>query len=257
MTRRGWMRAAPDVFSGWASGAGTDAWWGRRARASSSSAASSSASRARVVARGEGEAPEGCVRRDVRGRVVRFCRARELRAVAALQAEAFYDPVMGRAVGFTPLDAPLRAYFELDVLGALRKKYAYAAMGRFAPLVMESEEGRLIGAIELSVQRDFEVMRALEDVRGSTRDDEYAYLSCMCVDEDFRGQRIATSLVRAGEKVAITWGFNLTTLHVYEENDAALRAYERCGYKVLDRPFRTPYDVVKNQRKLLMAKRVR
>jgi ribosomal protein S18 acetylase RimI-like enzyme len=79
----------------------------------------------------------------------------------------------------------------------------------------------------------------------------------MCVDEDFRGQRIATSLVRAGEKVAIKWGFNLTTLHVYEENDAALRAYERCGYKVLERPFRTPYDVVKNQRKLLMAKRVR
>ena len=172
-------RAAPGVFSGWASGAGTDAWWGRRARASSSSASASSASRARVVARGEGEAPEGCVRRDVRGRVVRFCRARELRAVAALQAEAFYDPVMGRAVGFTPLDAPLRAYFELDVLGALAEKYAYAAMGRFAPLVMESEDGRLIGAIELSVQRDFEVMRALEDVRGSTRDDEYAYLSCI------------------------------------------------------------------------------
>ena len=131
--------------------------------------------------------------------------------MAALQAEAFYDPVMGRAVGVTPLDAPLRAYFELDVLGALRKKYAYAAMGRFAPLVMESEDGRLIGAIELSVQRDFEVMRALEDVRGSTQDDEYAYLSCMCVDEDFRGQRIATSLVRAGEKVAITW---LSLIHI-------------------------------------------
>jgi len=52
VTRRGWMRAAPGVFSGWASGAGTDAWWGRRARASSSSSSASSASRARVVARG-------------------------------------------------------------------------------------------------------------------------------------------------------------------------------------------------------------
>ena len=154
--------------------------------------------------------------------------------MAALQAEAFYDPVMGRAVGFTPLDAPLRAYFELDVLGALRKKYAYAAMGRFAPLVMESEDGRLIGAIELSVQRDFEVMRALEDVRGSTRDDEYAYLSCMCVDEDFRGQRIATSLVRAGEKVAITWGFNSRRFTCTRKRRGA-SAYERCGYKVLDR----------------------
>lgn len=255
------MGAAPHVSPGWTFTAATDA---RRA-SGMRAASSSSSSRARLVApratwsggvaRGEGT-PLGNVYRDSRGRVVRFCDARELRAVSALQAEAFYDPVLGRAAGVTPLDAPLRAYFELDVLGTLRKKYEYAAIGRFAPLVMESEDEKLIGVIELSVQRDFEVMRALEDVRGLTRDDEYAYLSCMCVDENFRGQRIAASLIRAAESVAAEWKFNLTTLHVYEENDAARRAYERCGYKVLDRPFRTPYDVVKNQRKLLMAKRI-
>ena len=52
-----------------------------------------------------------------------------------------FDPVMGR-VGFTPLDAPLRAY-ELDVLGAA-EKYATRRWS-FCPLVVESEDGRLIG----------------------------------------------------------------------------------------------------------------
>jgi ribosomal protein S18 acetylase RimI-like enzyme len=78
----------------------------------------------------------------------------------------------------------------------------------------------------------------------------------MCVDASARRQGIASMLIRAGESVAREWGFNIALLHVYEKNTGAFATYERSGFKVLDRPWRTPYDVLKNQRKLLMAKRI-
>ena len=67
-------------------------------------------------------------------------------------------------------------------------------------------------------------MRALEDVRVDARR-RYAYRR---MAHGFSRTKDRDVAVRAGEKVAITWGFNLTTLHVYEENDAALRHHEQC-----------------------------
>jgi ribosomal protein S18 acetylase RimI-like enzyme len=188
--------------------------------------------------------------------VVRFGESDELDAIAALQTDGFYEPVMGARSGLTAVDGPLRAYFESDVASTLKKKYAYAKLGRFAPLVMEDENGALIGVIEVSVQRDSEVMRAMGTIEGLTVTDEYAYLSCMCVESTRRRSGIATTLIRAGESIAKEWGFNLTMLHVYENNRGAMEAYERNGFATLDRPWRTPVDVVKNQQKILMAKRI-
>jgi len=206
--------------------------------------------------RGAGN-PRGEVFRDAKGRVVRFGESDELDAIAALQTDGFYEPVMGARSALTAVDGPLRAYFESDVASTLKKKYAYAKLGRFAPLVMEDENsGRLIGVIEVSVQRDSEVMRAMGTIEGLMVTDEYAYLSCMCVESTRRRSGIATTLIRAGESIAKEWGFNLTMLHVYENNRGAMEAYERNGFATLDRPWRTPVDVIKNQQKILMAKRI-
>ena len=74
--------------------------------------------------------------RDARGRVARFAERDELDALARLQTRGFYEPALGRGVGaIDAIDGPLRAAFAWDVARTLRKKYAYARAGRFAPLV--------------------------------------------------------------------------------------------------------------------------
>jgi ribosomal protein S18 acetylase RimI-like enzyme len=189
-------------------------------------------------------------------KIVRFAERDELDAIAALQSDAFYEP-LAPALGTTVFDAPVRAYFEYDVRQTLERKYfPYAAQGRFAPLVIDAGESDVVGVVEISVQRDFECMRALEDVEGLSKTHEYAYLSCMAVDASARRRGFATALIAGGEVIAREWGFNILTLHVFAENADALRVYERAGYTVLDRPFRTPLDVVKNRSKLYMAKRL-
>lgn len=191
------------------------------------------------------------------GVVVRFVDARELDALATLQADAFFEPV-----GFVALDRVLRDAFAADVRRTLMRKYAYASAGRFAPLCVERGDGTLAGGCELSVQRDAGTVRSALEAIGDEWDEskvgngEYAYLSCAAVERRSRGRGVGTALVRGAETLASEWGFDFVALHVFETNVAALRAYEKCGYDVVERCARTPWDVVKNQTKLLMVRRV-
>jgi len=58
------------------------------------------------------------------------------------------------------------------------------------------------------------------------------YLSNLCVDEKFRGQKIGRGLVRCVENIAKTcWGYNRIYLHVDEDNLAALNLYKSEGYR--------------------------
>ena len=58
------------------------------------------------------------------------------------------------------------------------------------------------------------------------------YLSNLCVDEKYRGQKIGRGLVRCVENIAKTnWGYNRMYLHVDEDNAAALNLYKSEGYK--------------------------
>jgi len=58
------------------------------------------------------------------------------------------------------------------------------------------------------------------------------YLSNLCVDEKFRGQRIGRGLVRCVENIAKTcWGYNRIYLHVDEDNLPALNLYKSEGYR--------------------------
>ena len=58
------------------------------------------------------------------------------------------------------------------------------------------------------------------------------YLSNLCVDEKFRGQKIGRGLVRCVENIAKTcWGYNRIYLHVDEDNLSALNLYKSEGYR--------------------------
>ena len=53
------------------------------------------------------------------------------------------------------------------------------------------------------------------------------YLSNLCIDEKFRGQKLGKSLVRCVEDIATTtWGYSKLFLHVDLENVPALNLYK-------------------------------
>jgi len=70
------------------------------------------------------------------------------------------------------------------------------------------------------------------DDDGASANDLQPYLSNLCVDEKFRGQKIGRGLVRCVENIAKSaWGYNRMYLHVDEDNLAALNLYKSEGYR--------------------------
>lgn len=254
----------------------------------------------------------------------------QLKAIAELQAVAFFEPV--NAV----VDPLLLEYFKTDVSVTLGKKYEYLDSRRFAPLVATapaedggtrrglngwsdvdgngggaagggggrwppstSKKGDVVGVVELSVQRDADVLRRLpvpmqadangllgavtpwatktaaggprsaEGRAGGVRTkarpgrwqggapcDEYAYVSCMCVREDWRRRGAADALMAAAEKVTKQWGFDYACLHVFQRNAGAIALYRACGYEIVDDQSST-WDTVIGKQRYLMVKRLR
>lgn len=160
--------------------------------------------------------------------------------------------------------------------------------------------GKVIGVVELSIQRDADVLRRLpipqagRGLKGSVTPwadglgepggemeewaerraaaagykprpgrwlggapaDEYAYVSCMCVDDGWRRRGVADALMQAAEKVSTQWGYDCACLHVFQRNAAAIALYCRCGYHVVDDAC-SPWDAVVGKQRYLMVKRLR
>jgi ribosomal protein S18 acetylase RimI-like enzyme len=158
----------------------------------------------------------------------------------------------------------------------------------------------VIGVVELSIQRDTEVLRQLPvpeagrglgavltpwadgldepggemeewaEKRGAARGykerpgrwlggapaDEYAYVSCMCVQDDWRRQGVAGALMEASEKVSTQWGYDCACLHVFQRNAAAVALYRRCGYQIVDDRC-SPWDAIVGKQRFLMVKKLR
>ncbi|GGI56938.1 GNAT family N-acetyltransferase [Winogradskyella haliclonae] len=61
--------------------------------------------------------------------------------------------------------------------------------------------------------------------------DEYAYLGFMFVESEYRGKGIIQSIVDKLKEWALTKGLKEIRLEVYDDNDAAIRAYEKSNFK--------------------------
>ena len=104
-------------------------------------------------------------------------------------------------------------------------------------------EGSLAGVMvlysgEQAIELDLNLASWLQAKNGDHIDippeahrDEY-YIDTVSVDPDFRGQGIGTLLLKRAEEEALQAGFAKLALNVEEEKDAAIRLYERLGYKV-------------------------
>lgn len=69
-----------------------------------------------------------------------------------------------------------------------------------------------------------------------------AYISIVCIDKDFRHQRVGKSLL---EKVVITiknTGMKKIILYTHIENVNAINLYKSFGFKIIDND-RTPFDI--------------
>lgn len=63
--------------------------------------------------------------------------------------------------------------------------------------------------------------------------DRHVYISNLAVDQTFRRQGIALTLLRSCEQVAQRWGIRELHLHVMEDNLAARALYRKAGFSVV------------------------
>jgi len=91
----------------------------------------------------------------------------------------------------------------------------------------ESAEQGLVGSVMLNVCRVPDTLLPPWPHPRPCR----AYLSTLMVCKHARRCGVATSLIRAAERVARRWGFSEMWLHVLIDNAGALALYEGLGYE--------------------------
>jgi len=91
------------------------------------------------------------------------------------------------------------------------------------PILVAEREGKVAGYA-------FCILQVTENDPVLT-DRRVLYIDDLCVDENCRGQGIATVLYRQVCALAKTLSCQAVTLNVWCGNDSALRFYEKCGLK--------------------------
>ena len=198
---------------------------------------------------------------------------RQMKEMSTLQAKCFFTPILGPN---SPLDQLSMLLFQGDVYDTLMEKFKYVEQDRFAPLAVTrknrmrngetttetrkdgsiSDTG-IVGVAEVSIQRDVLIGRSIMKFKDlEEANSEYAYVSCMCVDEEYRKMGVATDLLRESEIVAKKWGFDLLCLHCYEDNIPGISLYKQVGYEevLTDMSLKSPLDILLRKRKVLMCK---
>ena len=89
----------------------------------------------------------------------------------------------------------------------------------------------LVGTVEISV-RSLQKNKLFSLNLWKLDDFEYAYLSNLAVDVDYRQLGIAQQLLNCCEHRALEWGFYDLYLHVLENNHSARRLYYKAGYRL-------------------------
>ena len=84
-----------------------------------------------------------------------------------------------------------------------------------------SNKDTILGTAEIAIQRYY-----------FWSSSQYVYLSNLAVRAECRRQGIAYELLQRCEAVGKQWGLEDMYLHVRENNVAARRLYERCGYRL-------------------------
>ncbi|KAM3382034.1 hypothetical protein T459_09339 [Capsicum annuum] len=173
----------------------------------------------------------------------------EMRKVAAVQAEAFHQPLFF-------FDDLFFEFFQAEVFSGLLYRLKNSPPDRYACLVVEASndtpevEKDIVGVVDATVYRHNDVLQYLP---GAT---EYIYISGIAVLNKFRRQKVATALLNACDVLARFWGFKYLALQAYEDDFGARQLYTNAGYKVVssDAPWKTKW--IGRRRRVVMVKQV-
>jgi GNAT superfamily N-acetyltransferase len=114
-----------------------------------------------------------------------------------------------------PLTDQLKAgevhYYDVAALVASSTSHVLVAV----------DSGRLIGTGHASIKSSLEYLAH----------DQHAYLGLMYVDPEFRGRGIIQSIIADLMQWARTMGVSDFYLDVYAQNQSAVKAYEKFGFK--------------------------
>ncbi|KAI3783675.1 hypothetical protein L1987_42761 [Smallanthus sonchifolius] len=170
----------------------------------------------------------------------------EMRSVANIQAEAFYEPV----VLFNDV---FFQFFQAEVLSGLLYRLRNSPPDRYACLVAEmttsdSQEKQLVGVVDATVFRDAYV---LEHLSGA---DEYLYVSGIAVLRNFRRKKVASVLLKSCEMLARFWGYKYLVLRAYEDDLGARMLYTNAGYKIVSSDPVWTTSWIGRRRRVLMIK---
>ncbi|NEQ36985.1 MAG: GNAT family N-acetyltransferase [Okeania sp. SIO3I5] len=111
----------------------------------------------------------------------------------------------------------------------------------------------LVGTVEISV-RSLQQNGLLFLNPWQLDNFEYAYLSNLAVDADYRRLGIAQQLLNFCEHRVLEWGFGDLYLHVLENNYSARRLYHKAGYRLQEVEWTFGSLLFGQPRKLLLRK---
>eukprot|EP00252_Welwitschia_mirabilis_P013585 TRINITY_DN2988_c0_g1_i1.p1 TRINITY_DN2988_c0_g1~~TRINITY_DN2988_c0_g1_i1.p1 ORF type:complete len:295 (+),score=43.59 TRINITY_DN2988_c0_g1_i1:507-1391(+) len=180
----------------------------------------------------------------------------ELEKVADIKAKAFHEesPVF---------DKLLYAIFKAEILSGIHYNIRHALPNRYACLIAEADcqctetelsemqERKIVGVVEAVADTEGEVLCHLEGAQ------EYLYLHSMAVSPCYRRKKVATTLLKACDYLALLWGFDYVALQAYEEDMVAKKLYMNAGYKVASRNPSWAATLLGRKPRVLMIKKVR
>lgn len=151
----------------------------------------------------------------------------EMRRVAYIQSEAFYEPMRFFNDFFFEI-------FQAEVLSGLLYRLRNSPPNRYACLVAEpnteatdSPYSSLVGVVDVTALKDNDVLRHLPGAR------EYLYISGIAVLKDFRRRKVASAMLKACDILSNDWGFEYLVLRAYEDDTGALKLYGKAGYRIV------------------------
>ena len=188
---------------------------------------------------------------------IRIAKPQDIKSISEILTHSFHsrEGIMGYVYPF------LRLSIYEDLRNRIRSKSEHY-LCIVAMVVKDTKSSEdlsavigqdLVGTVEISV-RSLQQNGLLWLNSWQLDDFEYAYLSNLAVDADYRRLGVAQKLLSFCEDMVLEWGFGDLYLHVLENNHSARRLYYKAGYRLQEVEWTFGSLLFGQPRKLLLRK---
>ena len=151
-------------------------------------------------------------------------------ALVSMSASQFSKGNFSGAVSQT-----MRA-LQAEVVAAMRAKLAAPPESAVILVAMPAEQGpdsQPVGIVEMYKDAVPDIAARLHKAQGS--EFGFGWLASMAVDEAYQRRGLGSTLVAEAQRpVKEQWGYDWAALHVFEDNEAALKLYEAAGFEKVE-----------------------